>query len=69
MMSNKVSDLVSAKDGDLSSFFMTQMLTNMQKQVVTLEAINKKMWVLIKKVEQTIPQDGDDVQPGTGEED
>ncbi len=56
-MSNKVSDLVSAKDGDISAFFMTQLLTNSQVQVVTLQAIDKKMWVLIKKVEQLLPQE------------
>ena len=39
--------------GDLQNFFMTQFLTNQQKICVVLEQINKKLYVLIQKGEQT----------------
>ncbi len=55
MTNSKSQDLeFRSDDGNLSTFFATQMLTNMQKQIVALESLDRKLFVLIKKTEELV---------------
>ncbi len=55
MNTSKSTDLeVISDEGHLQSFFLTQFLTNSQKQIVALESLDKKLYVLIKKTEELI---------------